>query len=121
MREGLLVSPTQKLEHDRRAPNVENKLKTMVAKSIQKEFERDSSAPKPMQEPTQEERALHELAHLSKADWCESCAATRSREDNFETSKKQRDGSLDVKDALRIISVVMVDQESKFVHAIPIP
>ena len=74
-----------------------------------------------------EERALHELTHLPKADWCESCTATRSREDNFETSQKKHDGSLvsmdfkctgtrdeenakDVKDAL-CISLVMVDQE----------
>ena len=117
----------------------ENKLKTMVdiSKSIQKEFERDPNGPKPVYEPTPEERALHKLAHLPKADWCESCTATRSREDNFETSKKKRDGSLvsmdfkftgtrdeenakDVKDAL-CISLVMVDQENKFVHAIPVP
>ena len=74
----------------------ENKLKTMVdvSKSIQKEFERDPSGPKPVYEPTPEERALHELTHLPKADWCESCTATRSREDNFETSRKRQDGSL---------------------------
>ena len=117
----------------------ENKLKTMVdiSKSIQKEFEQDPSGPKPVYEPTPEEKALHELTHLPKADWCESCTATRSREDNFETSRKRQDGSLvsmdfnftgtrdeenakDVKDAL-CISLVMVDQESKFVHAIPVP
>ena len=117
----------------------ENKLKTMVdiSRSIQKEFERDPSGPKPVYEPTPEERALHELTHLPKADWCESCTATRSREDNFETSRKRQDGSLvsmdfkftgtrdeenakDVKHAL-CISLVMVDQESKFVHAIPVP
>ena len=117
----------------------ENKLKTMVdiSKSIQKEFERDPSGPKPVYEPTPEERALHELTHLPKADWCESCTATRSREDNFQTSRKRQDGSLvsmdfkftgtrdeenakDVKDAL-CVSLVMVDQESKFVHAIPVP
>ena len=105
----------------------ENKLKTMVdlSKSIQKEFERDPNGPKPVYEPTQEERALRELTHLPKADWCEICTATRSREDNFETSKKKRDGSLlsmdckftgtrdeenakDVQDAL-CISLVMVD------------
>ena len=116
-----------------------NKLKTMVdiSKSIQKEFERDPNGPKPVYEPTPEERALHMLTHLPKADCCESCTATRSREDNFETSKKKYDGSLvsmdfkftgtrdeenakDVKDAL-CVSLVMVDQESKFVHAIPVP
>ena len=80
---------------------------------------------------------MHELTHLPKADWCEICTAARSREDNFETSKKKRDGSLvsmdfkftgtrdeenatDVQDAL-CISLVMVDQESKFVHVIPVP
>ena len=117
----------------------ENKLKTMVdiSKSIQKEFERDPSGPKPVYEATPEERALHELTHLPKADWCESCIATRSREDNFEMSRKKYDRSLvsmdfkftgtrdeenakDIKDAL-CISLVMVDQESKFVHAIPVP
>ena len=84
-----------------------------------------------------QKRELCELTHLPKADWCESCTATRSREDNFETSRKRQDGSLvsmdfkftgtrdeenakDVKDAL-CISLVMVDQESKFVHAIPVP
>ena len=49
----------------------ENKLKTMVdiSKSIQKEFERDPNGPRPVNEPTPEERALHELTHLPKADW----------------------------------------------------
>ena len=117
----------------------ETKLKTLVdiSKAIQKEFERDPTAQRQPYEPSAEEKALHELTHLPKADWCESCTATRSREDNFETSKKKYDGSLvsmdfkftgtrdeenakDVKDAL-CISLVMVDQESKFVHAIPVP
>ena len=65
-----------------------------ISKSIQKEFERDPSGPKPVYEPTPEERALHGLTHLPKADWCESCTATRSREDNFETFRKRHDGSL---------------------------
>ena len=108
-----------------------------ISKSIQREFERDPGGPKPVYAPTPEERARHELTHLPKADWCESCTATRSREDNFETSKKKYDGTLvsmdfkftgtrdeenakDVKDAL-CVSLVMVDQESKFVHAIPVP
>ena len=117
----------------------ETKLKTLVdiSKAITKEFERDPTAQRQPYEPSAEEKALRELTHLPKADWCESCTATRSREDNFETSKKQYDGSLvsmdfkftrtrdeenakDVKDAL-CISLVMVDQESKFVHAIPVP
>ena len=62
--------------------------------SVTEGSERDPSGPKPVYEPTPEERALHELTHLPKADWCESCAATRSREDIFETSKKKYDGSL---------------------------
>ena len=95
-----------------------------ISKSIKKEFERDPSGPKPVYEPTPEERALHELTHLPKADWCESCAATRSREDNFETSRKRQDGSTvsmdfkftgtrdeenakDVKDATRKASLFM--------------
>ena len=117
----------------------ETKLKTLVdiSKAIQKEFERDPTVQRQPYEPSAEEKALRELTHLPKADWCESCTATRSREDNFETSKKKYDGSLvsmdfkftgtrdeenakDVKDAL-CISLVMVDQESKFVHAIPVP
>ena len=137
---GIGVTGSKQLLWQRLKKEVtENKYKTMVdiSKSIQKEFERDPSGPKPVYEPTPEERALHELTHLPKADWCESCTATRSREDNFETSKKKHDGSLvsmdfkftgtrdeenakDVKDAL-CISLVMVDQESKFVHAIPVP
>ena len=77
------------------------------------------------------------MTHLPKADWCESCTATRSREDNFEVSEKKHDASLasmdfkftgtrdeedakDGKDALAI-SLVMVDQETKFVHVIPVP
>ena len=137
---GIGVTGSKQLLWQRLKKEVtENKYKTMVdiSKSIQKEFERDPSGPKPVYEPTPEERALHELTHLPKADWCESCTATRSREDNFETSRKKYDGSLvsmdfkftgtrdeenakDVKDAL-CISLVMVDQESKFVHAIPVP
>ena len=137
---GIGVTGSKQLLWQRLKKEVaENKYKTMVdiSKSIQKEFERDPSGPKPVYEPTPEERALHELTHLPKADWCESCTATRSREDNFETSKKKYDGSLvsmdfkftgtrdeenakEVKDAL-CISLVMVDQESKFVHAIPVP
>ena len=74
----------------------ETKLKTLVdiSKAIQKEFERDPTAQRQPYEPSAEEKALHELTHLPKADWCESCTATRSREDNFETSKKKYDGSL---------------------------
>ena len=94
---GIGVTGSKQLLWQRLKKEVtENKYKTMVdiSKSIQKEFERDPSGPKPVYEPTPEERALHELTHLPKADWCESCTATRSREDNFETSRKKFDGSL---------------------------
>ena len=80
---GVGVTGSQQLLWQRLKKEVaENKLKTMVdiSKSIQKEFERD--------------KALHELTHLPKADWCGSCTATRSREENFETSRKRQDGSL---------------------------
>ena len=89
-------------------------------------------------EPTPEERAKHELTHLPKAPWCESCNSTRSREDNFEPSQEKCDelslasmdfkftgtrdeeNAKDLKDAL-CISLITVDQETKFAHAIPVP
>ena len=108
-----------------------------ISKSIQKEFERDPNGSKSIYESTPEEKALHELTHLPKADWSENYTAARSREINFETSRKRQDGSLvniyfnffirrdeenikDVKDAL-CINLVMIDQENKFIHAISIP
>ena len=89
------------------------------------------------QEPTEEERRKHELTQLPKADWCTSCQATRSREDNFEVSEKTNEASLvtmdfkftgtrdeenkkDSQDALTI-GLAMVDQATKFVHVIPVP
>ena len=101
------------------------------------EFSRDPKGEKRPEEPTEEERKKHELTHLPKADWCESCQATRSREDNFEVSEKTNEASLvsmdfkftgtrdeentkDNKDALTI-GLVMVDQATKFVHVIPVP
>ena len=116
-----------------------SKLKTMVevSKAIEKEFEREPRGdPEPVK-PSPEEVARHELTHLPKASWCEACSATRGRERNFEVSEKKHDGSLIsmdfkftgtrdeenakyVKDA-PCISLVMVDQEPKFVRVIPVP
>ncbi|CAE7208752.1 unnamed protein product [Symbiodinium microadriaticum] len=116
-----------------------SKLKELVeiSKKIDEEFSRKPEGEKRPEPPSEEERKLHELTHLPKADWCESCTATRSREDNFEVSEKKHEASLvsmdfkftgtrdednakDPKDTLAI-SLVMVDQETKFVHMIPVP
>ena len=116
-----------------------SKLKALVeiSKKIDEEFSRKPEGEKRPEPPSEEERKLHELTHLPKADWCESCTATRSREDNFEVSEKKHEASLvsmdfkftgtrdeentkDPKDTLAI-SLVMVDQETKFVHVIPVP
>ena len=116
-----------------------SKLKELVeiSKKIDEEFARKPEGEKRPEPPSEEERKLHELTHLPKADWCESCTATRSREDNFEVSEKKHEVSLvsmgfkftgtrdednakDPKDTLAI-SLVMVDQETKFVHVIPVP
>ena len=121
----------------RREAETKIKAAVEISKSIQKEFEREPKGDLRQYDPTPEERAKHELTHLPKEPWCESCTATRSREDNFSVSEKKYDGSLvsmdfkftgtrdeenakDVKDAL-CVSLVMVDQETKFVHAIPVP
>ena len=116
-----------------------SKLKTMVevSKAIEKEFEREPIGDPEPEKPPPEEIAKHELMHLPKANWCEACNATRARERNFDVSEKKHNGSLismdfkftgtrdeenaqEVKDAL-CISLVMVDQETKFVHVIPVP
>ena len=79
--------------------------------------------------PSEEEKRKHELTRWPKA--------TRSRKANFEVSEKKQQASLvstdfkftgtrdeekadEVKDALAI-SLVMVDQETVYVHAIPLP
>ena len=116
-----------------------SKMKELVeiSKGLEPEFSRDPRGEKQPKEPTEEERRKHELTHLPKADWCTSCQATRSREDNFEVSEKTIQASLvtmdfkftgtrdeenkkDSKDALTI-GLVMVDQATKFVHVIPAP
>ncbi|CAE7658644.1 unnamed protein product, partial [Symbiodinium sp. KB8] len=116
-----------------------SKLKELVeiSKKIDEEFSRKPEGEKRPEPPSEEERKLHELTHLPKADWCESCTATRSREDNFEVSEKKHEASSvsmdfkftgtrdeentkDPKDTVAI-SLVMVDQETKFVHVIPVP
>ena len=116
-----------------------NKMKELVeiSKGLEVEFSREPKGEKRPEEPTEEERKKHELTHLPKADWCESCQATRSREDIFEVSEKTNEASLvsmdfkftgtrdeentqDNKDALTI-GLVMVDQATKFVHVIPVP
>ena len=73
-----------------------NKLKEMVeiSKGFEMEFSREPKGEKQPQEPTEEERRKHELTQLPKADWCTSCQATRSREDNFEVSEKTNEASL---------------------------
>ena len=116
-----------------------NKMKELVeiSKGLELEFSREPKGEKRREEPTEEERRKHELTHVPKADWCESCQATRSREHNFEVSEKTNEASLvsmdfkftgtrdeentkDNKDALTI-GLVMVDQATKFVHVIPVP
>ena len=116
-----------------------NKMKELVeiSKGLEVEFSREPKGEKRPEDPTEEERRKHELTHLPKADWRESCQATRSREDNFEVSEKTNEASLvsmdfkftgtrdeentkDNKDALTI-GLVMVDQATKFVHVIPVP
>ena len=115
-----------------------SKMKELVeiSKGLEIEFSREPDGEKRPEAPSEEERKKHELTHLPKADWCESCSATRSREDDFKVTEKKYEASLvsvgfkftgtrneedakDVKDAL-CISLVMVDQETKFVHAIPV-
>ena len=115
-----------------------NKLKDLVeiSKGLEMEFSREPKGEKQPQEPTEEERRKHELTHLPKADWCTSCQATRSREDNFDVSEKTNEASLvtmdfkftgtrdeenkkESKDALTI-GLVMVDQATKFVRVIPV-
>ena len=115
-----------------------NKMKELVeiSKGLEVEFSGEPDGEKRPEAPSEEERKRHELTHLPKADWCESCSATRSREDDFKITEKKYEASLvsmdfkftgtrneedakDVKDAL-CISLVMVDQETKSVHAIPV-
>eukprot|EP00439_Symbiodinium_sp_Y106_P028668 s6022_g3.t1 len=73
-----------------------SKLKELVeiSKTIDEEFSREPKGEKRPEPPSEEERRLHELTHMPKADWRESCTATRSREDNFEVSEKKHEASL---------------------------
>ena len=115
-----------------------NKLKDLVeiSKGLEMEFSREPKGEKQPQEPTEEERRKHELTQLPKADWCTSCQATRSREDNFDVSEKTNEASLVTMDfssldrgmkktrrrvKMLTIGLVMVDQATKFVHATPVP
>ena len=69
---GVGVTGSKKLLWQRLKKEVaENKLKTMVdiSKSIQKEFVRDPSGPKPVYEPTPEERALYQNKFMMGLLW----------------------------------------------------
>eukprot|EP00439_Symbiodinium_sp_Y106_P035123 s8543_g4.t1 len=88
-------STLKKLQRLKQAVSA-NKMKELVeiSKGLEVEFSREPKGEKRPEEPTEEERRKHELTHLPKADWCESCQATRSREDNFEVSEKTNEASL---------------------------
>ena len=72
-----------------------NKMKELVeiSQGLEIEFSREPDGEKRPEAPSEEERKRHELTHLPKADWCESCSATRSREDDFKTTEKKYEAS----------------------------
>ena len=117
-----------------------SKLKELVeiSKTIDEEFSREPKGEKRPEPPSEEERRLHELTHMPKADWRESCTATREAEKitlkYLRRSMKHHwsvwISSLLEQEMQRIqrnqrttlaISLVMVDQETQFVRVIPVP
>ena len=53
-----------------------------TAKDLHRELEREPAVKKQPREAGPEQRALHSLTHMPKADWCDACVSCRSREDN---------------------------------------
>ncbi|CAE7599013.1 unnamed protein product, partial [Symbiodinium necroappetens] len=78
--------------------------------------------------------ALHELTHIPRMDWCESCQATRSREDSHSTKPPVREQPVVSMDFMfnrtgddkpepehpMQTHLVVVDQNTKFVLCIPV-
>ena len=63
-----------------------------VAKRYQDDMVRQGN-PVPMpKEVSEEEKQKHELTHLPRADWCEACTATKSKEDPHKSLHLKEDG-----------------------------
>ncbi|CAE6962812.1 GIP [Symbiodinium sp. CCMP2592] len=63
----------------------------------------------PPQEPTEEERAYHNLTHLPYQPWCPHCVAMKAREDNHKKGSEEPPA----------VTLVAVDSWSKAVLAVP--
>ena len=66
----------QKYKH-----NEEERLALEVAQRLYAESRREPISIKTPKLPTKHEQEIHALTHIPFADWCQSCVATRSRED----------------------------------------
>ena len=64
------------------------RLKTSVecSDAVKAGYEREPVAQSLPTKPSPDLVALHEITHIPRQDWCESCAAARSREDAFSSS-----------------------------------
>ena len=113
-----------------------NKLKVAVQASdaVTEAFAHDAHPQALPVRPDPATVALHELTHIPRMDWCESCQATRSREDSHSTKPPVREQPVVSMDFMfnrtgddkpepehpMQTHLVVVDQNTKFVLCIPV-
>ena len=78
--------------------------------------------------PDAEAIALHEVTHLPRADWCEACVATRSREGNYDEVGPRREYPVihldymftktEGEDKPMATHLVCVDSQTKYVQVV---
>ena len=108
------------------------RLKTSVecSDAVKAEYEREPVAQSLPTKPSPDLVAFHEITHIPRQDWCESCAAARSREDAFSSSgdpgrREYPTVSMDwmftsTAEGALATHLVAVDSQTKFVIAVPV-
>ena len=108
------------------------RLKTSVecSDAVKAEYEREPVAQSLPTKPSPDLVALHEITHIPRQDWCESCAAARSREDVFSSSgdpgrREYPTVSMDwmftsTAEGPLATHLIAVDSQTKFVIVIPV-
>ena len=98
--------------------------------AVKAEFEREPLPQALPSKPSQDLVALHEVTHIPRQDWCESCVAARSREGAFSSSadpgrREYPTISMDwmftsTVEGPLATHLIAVDSQTKFVMAIPV-
>ena len=103
------------------------KLKVAVEASeiVKADYAREPLVDALPERPSGELVLIHETTPIPKAPWCESCIASRSREDNYDDSESRREFpvvSMDymftaTQDNPLATHLILVDSQTKFVQA----